>query len=121
MYSSDGQPFLQSLLRTLVAIDFAFERDPGVVQNSATDEVLKRMIVERLQKQHRAPRALPLRLDVVPPPRLGVLREVSAGRETCFRSLWLATHLPVVTRRNGHVPAIKRDVKMKNMLYLRVR
>jgi hypothetical protein len=48
---------LQSLLTALAAIDFAFESDLEVVQNSATDDVLKRKIVARLQKQHRERRA----------------------------------------------------------------
>jgi hypothetical protein len=56
IYSSD-KPLLQSLLTTLADIDFAFESDLEVVQNSATDDVLKRKIVERLQKQHRERRA----------------------------------------------------------------
>jgi DNA-binding transcriptional MerR regulator len=57
LYSSDREPLLQWLLTTLADIDFAFESDLEVVKNSATDDVLKRKILERLQKQHRERRA----------------------------------------------------------------
>ena len=50
-------PLLQSLLATLADIDFAFESDLEVVENSATDEALKRKISERLREQHRERRA----------------------------------------------------------------
>jgi len=57
IYAPGLAPLLQSLLATLADIDFAFERDLEVVENSATDEVLKRRIVERLREQHRERRA----------------------------------------------------------------
>ena len=57
MYSPAVAPLLQSLLATLADIDFAFESDLEVVENSATDEALKRKIVERLREQHRERRA----------------------------------------------------------------
>jgi hypothetical protein len=53
MYSPAVGPLLQSLLATLADIDFAFESDLEVVENSATDEALKRKIIERLREQHR--------------------------------------------------------------------
>jgi hypothetical protein len=53
LYSPEITPLLQSLLATLADIDFAYESDLEVVQNSATDEVLKRNVIERLQQQHR--------------------------------------------------------------------
>jgi hypothetical protein len=53
LYSPEITPLLQSLLATLADIDFAYESDLEVVQNSATDEVLKRKVIERLQQQHR--------------------------------------------------------------------
>ena len=52
-YSPEITPLLQSLLATLADIDFAYESDLEVVQNSATDEILKRKVIERLQQQHR--------------------------------------------------------------------
>jgi hypothetical protein len=57
MYSPGVGPLLQSLLATLADIDFAFESDLEVVENSATDETLKRKIIERLREQHRERRA----------------------------------------------------------------
>ena len=57
IYAPGLAPLLQSLLATLADIDFAFESDLEVVENSATDEVLKRRIVERLREQHRERRA----------------------------------------------------------------
>jgi hypothetical protein len=53
LYSPEITPLLQSLLATLADIDFAYESDLEVVQNSATDEILKRKVIERLQQQHR--------------------------------------------------------------------
>jgi hypothetical protein len=53
LYSPEITPLLQSLLATLADIDFAYESDLEVVQNSATDEVLKRNVIERLQQRHR--------------------------------------------------------------------
>ena len=57
IYAPGLSPLLQSLLATLADIDFAFESDLEVVENSATDEALKRKIVERLREQHRERRA----------------------------------------------------------------
>ena len=57
MYSPDLASLLQSLLATLADIDFAFESDLEVVENSATDRALKRKIIERLREQHRERRA----------------------------------------------------------------
>ena len=57
MYSPAVGPLLQSLLATLADIDFAFESDLEVVENSATDGALKRKIIERLREQHRERRA----------------------------------------------------------------
>jgi hypothetical protein len=57
MYVPGVAPLLQSLLATLADIDFAFESDLEVVETSATDEALKRKIVERLREQHRERRA----------------------------------------------------------------
>jgi hypothetical protein len=48
---------LQSLLATLADIDFAYESDLEVVQNSTTDEVLKRTVIKKLQECHRERRA----------------------------------------------------------------
>ena len=53
IYAPAVAPLLQSLLATLADIDFAFESDLEVVENSATDEALKRKIVERLREQRR--------------------------------------------------------------------
>ena len=53
MYSPAVAPLLQSLLAALADIDFAFESDLEVVENSATDDALKRKIVERLREQRR--------------------------------------------------------------------
>ena len=53
LYSPEITPLLQSLLATLADIDFAYESDLEVVQNSATDAILKRKVIERLQQQHR--------------------------------------------------------------------
>jgi hypothetical protein len=44
---------LQALLSTLADIDFAFENDLEVVENSTTDEVLKRKVLGKLHEQHR--------------------------------------------------------------------
>ena len=55
-YSPEITPLLQSLLATLADIDFAYESDLEVVQNSAVDEVLKQKVVEKLQQQYRARR-----------------------------------------------------------------
>ena len=57
MYAPVIAPLLQSLLATLADIDFAFESDLEVVEASATDETLKRKIIERLREQHRERRA----------------------------------------------------------------
>jgi hypothetical protein len=57
MYSPAVGPLLQSLLATLADIDFAFESDLEVVENSATEEALKSKIIERLREQHRERRA----------------------------------------------------------------
>jgi hypothetical protein len=57
MYAPVIAPLLQSLLATLADIDFAFESDLEVVEKSATDEALKRKIIERLREQHRERRA----------------------------------------------------------------
>ena len=57
MYSPSVGPLLQSLLATLADIDFAFESDFEVVENSATNEALKRRIIEKLREQHRKRRA----------------------------------------------------------------
>ncbi len=57
MYVPGVAPLLQSLLATLADIDFAFESDLEVVETSATDEALKRKIVERLRAEHRERRA----------------------------------------------------------------
>ena len=57
MYAPVIGPLLQSLLATLADIDFAFGSDLEVVENSATDETLKRKIIERLREQHRERRA----------------------------------------------------------------
>ncbi len=57
MYTPGVGPLLQSLLATLADIDFAFESDLEVVETSATDEALKRKIIERLREQHRERRA----------------------------------------------------------------
>ncbi len=57
MYAPAVAPLLQSLLATLADIDFAFESDLEVVETSATDEALKRKIIERLREQHRQRRA----------------------------------------------------------------
>ena len=57
MYVPGVGPLLQSLLATLADIDFAFESDLEVVETSATDEALKRKIVERLRAEHRERRA----------------------------------------------------------------
>ena len=57
MYAPAVGPLLQSLLATLADIDFAFESDLEVVETSATDETLKRKIIERLREQHRERRA----------------------------------------------------------------
>jgi hypothetical protein len=53
VYSPDIQSLLQFLLSTLADIDFAYESDLDVVQNSTTDEVLKRKVLGKLQQQHR--------------------------------------------------------------------
>jgi hypothetical protein len=53
VYAPEITPLLQSLLATLADIDFTYESDLEVVQNSATDEVLKRNVIERLQQRHR--------------------------------------------------------------------
>lgn len=55
-YSPDLAPLLQSLLATLADIDFAFESDLELVENSAMNGALKRKTIERLQEQHRARR-----------------------------------------------------------------
>jgi hypothetical protein len=52
LYSPDLQPLIQSLLSTLADIDFAYESDIDVVQNSTTDEVLKRKVLGKLHEQH---------------------------------------------------------------------
>ena len=52
VYSADMQPLIQSLLSTLADIDFAYESDIDVVQNSTTDEVLKRKVLGKLHGQH---------------------------------------------------------------------
>ena len=57
IYAPAVAPLLQSLLATLADIDFAFESDLEVVENSATDEALKRKTTERLREQHRERRA----------------------------------------------------------------
>jgi hypothetical protein len=57
LYSPDLQSLLQSLLATLADLDFAYESDLEVVKNSATDELLKRVSVEKLERQHRERRA----------------------------------------------------------------
>jgi hypothetical protein len=57
MYSAKVGPVLQSLLATLADIDFGFESDLEVIENSPTDEALKRKIIERLREQHRERRA----------------------------------------------------------------
>jgi hypothetical protein len=49
LYSPDLQSLLQSLLATLADLDFAYESDLEVVKNSATDELLKRLSVEKLE------------------------------------------------------------------------
>jgi hypothetical protein len=56
VYAPQITPLLQSLLATLADIDFAYESDLEVVQNSAVDEVLKQKVVEKLQQQYRARR-----------------------------------------------------------------
>jgi hypothetical protein len=56
-YAPDLLPLLQSLLATLADIDFAHESDLEVVQNSTTDEVLKRTVIKKLQERHRERRA----------------------------------------------------------------
>jgi hypothetical protein len=61
LYSPDLQSLLQSLLATLADLDFAYESDLEVVKNSATDELLKRLSVEKLERQHCERRALYLR------------------------------------------------------------
>jgi len=57
LYSPGFALLLQSVLATLPDIDFAFESDLEVVENSATDEALKPGIVNRLREQQRARRA----------------------------------------------------------------
>ena len=57
MYAPVIGPLLQSLLATLADIDFAFGSDLEVVEKSATDQTLKRKIIERLREQHRERRA----------------------------------------------------------------
>ena len=52
LYSANLQPLIQSLLSTLADIDFAYESDIDVVQNSTTDEVLKRKVLGKLHDQH---------------------------------------------------------------------
>jgi hypothetical protein len=56
MYSPTIQTLLQSLLATLADIDFAYESDLEAVKNSATDEALKRKVIDKLQQQHREQR-----------------------------------------------------------------
>jgi hypothetical protein len=56
-YSPDLQSLLRSLLATLADLDFAYESDLEVVKNSATDELLKRAIVAKLERQHCERRA----------------------------------------------------------------
>jgi hypothetical protein len=53
VYSPEITPLLQSLLATLADLDFAYESDLEVVRNSATDAVLKRKVIDKLQQQHR--------------------------------------------------------------------
>jgi hypothetical protein len=57
VYAPEITPLLQALLATLADIDFAYGSDLEIVQNSATDEVLKRKVIEKLQQQHRERRA----------------------------------------------------------------
>jgi hypothetical protein len=56
-YSPTLQPLLQSLLVTLADIDFAYESDLEMVKNSATDEALKRSVIDKLQQKHQERRA----------------------------------------------------------------
>ena len=52
VYSPDLQYLIQSLLSTLADIDFAYESDIDVVQNSTTGEILKRNVLKKLHEQH---------------------------------------------------------------------
>ena len=53
MYSPTIQPLLQSLLVTLADIDFAYESDLETIKNSAIDDALKQMAIDKLQQQHQ--------------------------------------------------------------------
>ena len=57
VYAPEITPLLQVLLAALADIDIAYESDLQVVRNSATDEALKRKVIETLQQQHRERRA----------------------------------------------------------------
>ena len=52
MYDANLWPALQALLASLADIEFAHDRDVEAVRSSTTDEVLKRTILQKLQKQH---------------------------------------------------------------------
>ena len=56
MYSPEFEPLLQMLLSTLADIDFAYESDLEIVQNSAVDETLKQTVIQRLEQRHREQR-----------------------------------------------------------------
>jgi hypothetical protein len=53
IYFPELQNLLQSILVEIANIDFAYESDVEVVQNSTTDEVLKKKVVSNLQQHHR--------------------------------------------------------------------
>jgi hypothetical protein len=53
VYPPELQNLLQSILVAIANIDFAYESDVEVVQNSTTDDVLKKKVVSNLQQHHR--------------------------------------------------------------------
>jgi hypothetical protein len=53
IFPPDLQTLLQSILIEIANIDFAYESDVEVVQNSTTDEVLKKQVVLNLHQHHR--------------------------------------------------------------------